>query len=144
MVANLASHYQDCRGILGFIAKQVHEFLDQYAEIFPPQIFGEYHRTFLHNRRGIELCKTRWNADCAKVAKVHIVRDWCEDPNMWQKDMDWVEKNLGKALMYLNNMDNFDPRLDPGIVGAWGGRSLCAIAFEDSGYDQYYRHIREY
>ena len=108
-MADITAHMSDCRAIIGYcVFKQVHEFLDQYAKVFDVDRYGEYHRTFLHNKYGIEVVRAKWGLDAGIAAKIHIVRDYIEIPvQRWTV----VKKNLGKALMYFNTMDYFEPRM---------------------------------
>lgn len=129
-MAHIDEHCKDCGKLLGHAWFKVHQFLDQYAEIFDPWRFGEYHRTFLHNRYGIEVARSLWGSQAETAAIIHIVRDYMEMP-IDGKDLKWIKYKLGKALVYFNNMDNFDPRLDPRIVKGWKGKSFVGIAMGD-------------
>ena len=138
----LKAHCEDCEAILGKDYKHVHEFLDQYTKIFDVAIFTEYHRTFLHNKAGLDAIRSKWGNEAYLAGIIHISRDYHELA-MDNKDMDWIMKRWGKVLLYFNNMDNFEPNIDPRVVQGWGKDSLCWIAFENSGLDQYYRSLKE-
>jgi len=127
-MAMFDDHCNDCKRLLDSPHGKVHEFLDQHAKIFDVGTFVEYHRSFLHNRRGIEACMMMFGAEAKQAAIIHIVRDYMEMP-LTGKDLKWVNSKLGKALLYFNNMDNFEPRLNPVIMKAWKGKSLCSLAF---------------
>jgi hypothetical protein len=71
-----------------------------------------------------------WGRQAELAAMIHIVRDYMEMP-IDGKDLKWVQAKLGKALIYFNNMDYFDPRLDPRIVSSWKGKSFVEIALGD-------------
>lgn len=138
----IKAHCADCKSILGKEFKHVHEFLDQYAEVFDVGTFVEYHRSFLHNKAGLEVIRSRWGNEAYLAGVIHISRDYHE-LRMDDKDMDWILKNFGKALMYFHDLTNLEPNLNPPIVQSWGGESLCSIAFKNEGYDQYYRSLKE-
>jgi len=73
-----------------------------------------------------------FGAEARQAAIIHIVRDYMEMP-LTGKDLKWVNSKLGKALLYFNNMDNFEPHLHPSVVRAWKGESLCSLAFDKKG-----------
>lgn len=127
-MAEISEHNQDCKAILGRAYENVHLILDQYAKVFDIAIFGDYHRTFLHNQFGVELARHKFGKNGARAAMIHIVRDWHGMP-LGRQTWEWVERNLGKTFMHFNNMDFFDPHLDPRIISAWKGKGLCCIAF---------------
>lgn len=120
-------HNIDCKRLLGKAWEKVHRFLDQYSAVFDVRHFKDYHRTFLHNRYGIEVVRAKWGRQAELAAIVHIVRDSMGVP-IDGKDLGWVKKESGKALLYFNNMEQSDPRLDPRIVSAWKGKGLVTIA----------------
>jgi len=124
-MARIEEHMKDCKRVLGKPYKEVHEFLDQYAEMFPVQIFTEYHRSFLHNKYGLEVIRAMWGLEAEKAAKIHIVRDYCELPI---KDWEMVDHYLNRSLPYFHYMDNLDPHVHPHIVRGWGNDSLVSIA----------------
>lgn len=127
-MANITEHEHDCKLLLGKAHHNVHKFLDQYAGHFPVGRFFEYHRTFLHNEYGISLVQTLFGDESETAAIIHIVRDWHEMP-LGEMKLDWVMGKLGKALIHFHSLDQFDPRLDPGIMAAWKGKGLCTLAF---------------
>lgn len=131
-MARIEEHMQDCYELLGSPYKEVHEFLDQYAERFPVYLFTEYHRSFLHNKYGLEIIKAEWGPKAELAARIHLVRDYVETPiRKW----DQMNSNLGKALFYFHDMNNLDPNVDPRIVSAWQGRSLVLISEEEKNAD---------
>ena len=124
-MARIKEHMGDCRRLLNESHKQVHKFLDQYAELFPVEIFTEYHRGFLHNRYGIEVVRSLWGVEAGQAAIIHIVRDYTEQPiRKWKQ----VNIHYGKALMHFNRLENLEPHIQPHIIAAWKGRSLVSIA----------------
>jgi len=141
-MAWIETHCEDCRSLLGEEFRRVHEFLDQYAEIFKVGIFNEYHRTFLHNKYGLSIVRSRWGYEAYLAGIIHISRDYHES-GMNDKDMDWIMTNFGKALLYFNNMDNFEPHIQHRVLQGWDNKSLCWIAFKNSGCDKHYRSLEE-
>ena len=124
-MARIEEHMNDCGELLGNPWKQVHKFLDQYAELFPVEIFTEYHRGFLHNKYGIEIVKAMWGPEAEKAAIAHIARDYAELPmTNWKR----IDMHIGRALLYFNYLENLEPRIQPHIIRAWKGRSLVSIA----------------
>jgi hypothetical protein len=69
-VATLKVHEDDCIQLLGEPFTEVHKFLD---ELF--KYVGPTHRSFRHNRRGVENVRKRWGDKAAQAAKIHIERD---------------------------------------------------------------------
>ena len=128
-MATINLHCEDCEALLGDPCLEVHEFLDQYAAFFPVQRFFEYHRTFLHNRYGLDIAGAKWGERGRKAAMIHIVRDYMEAPI--PRDLEWVERTLNRALKSFNELYRFEPHIDPRVVKAWNGKGLCAIAFEE-------------
>ena len=49
--------------------------MDSYAAKWPPRMYLEYHRKFLHNRKGVALCKEKFGELGEKAAKIHLIRD---------------------------------------------------------------------
>jgi hypothetical protein len=81
----------------------------------------------LHNRYGIEVVRAKWGKQAELAAIIHIVRDSRGIP-IDGKSLKWVKQELGKALIYFNNMEQSEPRLDPRIMGAWDGKGLVTVA----------------
>lgn len=140
-MAIIEEHERDCRALLNRAWSSVHLFLDQYASTFPPPLFHEYHRTFLHNAYGVAIIKRELGDDAVIAAKIHIVRDWYEIP-LTDKTLDFVLSLYPRALLYFNNMDYFEPHVHPGITATWTkeGKGLAAIAFEKG--DSYHESIK--
>jgi hypothetical protein len=141
-MARIKDHCEDCKLLIGEPFEEIHAYLDQYAEIFQTAVFGEYHRTFLHNKAGINTANYLFGHRAGKAAELHVIRDYVEQP-LKDHGQKWLKRNLGMALLYFHNMDNFDLRLASWIVRAWNGKSLCQIAFGDKGYDKYHRNIKD-
>jgi hypothetical protein len=74
-MASLQTHCEDCSIYLGLPYEKVHKWLDAYASSFPPPLFGEYHRSFRHNSRGVQLCQEYFGGESGRAAIIHIVRD---------------------------------------------------------------------
>ncbi len=142
-MARILEHINDCEELLGRPYKEVHEFLDQYAEVFFVGVFDEYHRTFLHNSAGLAVIEAERGREAKTAAEIHLVRDYIGS-HISQGGLEVVKQRIGKVLMYFNNPENLRPNIDPSVVMAWGGKSLCQIAFDDDGYDEHFKHISEY
>ena len=126
-MARIEEHMKDCKRLLGKPYERVHQFLDQYAELFPVFVFTEYHRGFLHNKYGIEVVRAMWGLEAEKAAKIHIVRDYSELPvKSWKA----IDQYLNRSLLYFHYLDNLEPNLQPHIVRAWKGKSLVSVALE--------------
>lgn len=69
------THINDCMRLIGAPFNDVHAWLDQWAAKFPPNIHLEYHRKFLHHRKGVEECRKLFGKLGEKAAKIHIIRD---------------------------------------------------------------------
>lgn len=69
-MADLKTHCRDCVQELGAEFKHVHIWLDELFEYLGPD-----HRTYRHNRRGIEEVRKRWGDKAARAAEIHIRRD---------------------------------------------------------------------
>ena len=69
------THCEDCRIILGDDFDHVHAFMDKYAYKYPPPIFLEYHRKFLHHAGGVRKVKEKWGDAAEDAAKIHLIRD---------------------------------------------------------------------
>ena len=74
-MATLAVHCSDCVKELGEPFTEVHEWLDQLADIFPPAVHGIFHRSLRHNADGVKLVESIWGKDAARAAVIHINRD---------------------------------------------------------------------
>ena len=119
-MASARTHELDCSLLLGLPYKKVHEWLDAYASSFPPPFFGEYHRSFRHNSRGVLLCQEYFGGESALAAKVHIVRDlnrWYMYPfdSLSLDDIKGLYEQL--SVKILNNPEGvFDCPLPPHFV----------------------------
>lgn len=74
-MAQIDTHIDDCMRLLGAPFEDVHRYLDQHAKKWNPHIHLEYHRKFLHHRKGVEECKSRFGVLGERAAKIHIIRD---------------------------------------------------------------------
>jgi hypothetical protein len=124
-MARVEDHIEDCERLLGKPYEHVHLFLDQYAQIFLIQKFGDYHRSFLHNSYGLVVVEAKWGTDARKAATIHIIRDYAEMP---VKGPEMIDQYLNRAMIYFNNLTNFDLKLPPHRVRGWAGKSLVSVA----------------
>jgi len=124
-MARTEEHMKDCKRLLGESHERVHQFLDQYAEIFLVHKFGNYHRSFLHNRYGLEVVRAKWGHKAGEAARIHITRDYAEMPI---KDWKIVDQYFNRAMKYFNNLYNFDPHIHPHIIRGWNSEGFVSIA----------------
>ena len=119
-MASLQKHKEDCSLLLGLPYEEVHIWLDAYASSFPPPLFGEYHRSFRHNSRGVRLCQEYFGNQSYLAAMIHIVRDldrWYMRP-FDSYDLNDIIGLYGiMDVKILNNPENvFDCILPPPFV----------------------------
>lgn len=130
-MAEIVEHVRDCKRLFndkkrGY--KEVHLFLDQYAEVFPVGFFSDYHRTFLHNSYGLEVIRSTWGERAYTAGLIHLYRDYIEAP-ITSLSLDTVMQGSKKAVMYFNSdFDQLELHLDPSVIAAWKGRGLVAVA----------------
>lgn len=138
-MAVITEHIRDCREIFNSKKRgyrNVHKFLDQYTRTFPVGFFDMYHRTFLHNSYGLTIIKSMWGEEACTAGLIHLYRDYLGHPIV-PLTLDNIIKNSGKALIYFNSdFDQLELHLDPSVVVAWGGKSLCSIAFKKGDKDE--------
>lgn len=82
------THIEDCKRLLGKGYTHVHEWIDEYANKYPPQIYLEYHRKFRHTMQALEEQFEKWGHYEILPAKIHIIRD--VDVFVLQKQMEQV------------------------------------------------------
>jgi hypothetical protein len=83
------THVEDCKRLLGKGYAHVHDWLDEYADKYPPQIYLEYHRKFRHTMKALEEQFKIWDHNEILAAKIHIIRD--VDVFVLEKPMEQVE-----------------------------------------------------
>ena len=74
-MAHIKEHENDCLDILEGKFTTVHLWLDQYAEKYPMTVFGDQHRQYLHNEKGLNEIKKKWGHKAFKAGGIHIIRD---------------------------------------------------------------------
>jgi len=126
-MATIDEHMKDCKKFIGKSYEDVHKFLDQYADIFSISVFYDYHRSFLHNSFGLAVAESRWGHKGLLAAQIHLVRDYMEGPLLNYED---VRKNLPRAIMHFNNLNNFELNINPKIIAGWKDKSLVSIAIQ--------------
>ena len=131
-MANLKTHAEDCKRHIGDEMWEVHKFFDQHAEVFPIQVFYDYHRTFLHNSYGLTIVCNRWGEKGRIAGTLHLVRDWWEGPFVRGKK-NWtyeeIESKLPKVLVWFNKLrSTYEPM--PFMIKAWNNTGLVAISQE--------------
>lgn len=88
-MAKRETHNEDCLRLLGKKYDEVNAFLDSYAAKYPPPLFLEYHRKFLHNAKGVQYCKEKFGFYGEIAAKIHLIRDL--EIYVLKKPFDFVE-----------------------------------------------------
>lgn len=125
-------HAKECKRYLDKEYWEVHKFLDQYSKIFPPDIFLDYHRTFLHNSYGVEIIRSKWGKLAEIAAFIHLYRDYREKP-LTRFSLDTILRRTPRVLMYFNRLDHgYWPQ--PHVIQYWEGKSLCYVKFGDNRY----------
>lgn len=119
-MASIKTHELDCSLLLGLPYEEVHKWLDAYASYFPPPLFGEYHRSFRHNDRGVQLCQEYFGGQAGYAAMIHIVRDldrWYMRP-FDSYDLDEILSLYREMnIKILNNPEGvFDCLIPPSFV----------------------------
>jgi len=128
----VSDHAKECKRYLDKEYWEVHKFLDQYSKIFPPDIFVDYHRTFLHNSYGVEIIRSKWGKLAEIAASIHLFRDYREKP-LTRFSLDTILKRTPQVLMYFNRLDHgYWPQ--PHVIQYWEGKSLCYVKFGDNRY----------
>lgn len=74
-MARIETHEEDCVRLLGAPYTEVHKWLDEFANKYPPPIYLEYHRKFRHTREALEDQFEHWGFYRQQAAKIHIIRD---------------------------------------------------------------------
>lgn len=74
-MAGRDTHKRDCLKLLGNGFPEVHEWLDDYAKIFPPGIFDTYHRYFRHHKEGLKQIGKLFGDKAIKAGRIHLIRD---------------------------------------------------------------------
>jgi len=74
-MARLTVHKLDCVNYLGEGFEQVHLWLDEFAKKYPVEVFEDKHRSFRHNKEGVEEVRKLWGDKAARAAELHIARD---------------------------------------------------------------------
>lgn len=101
-MAKISVHEKDCIFLLKNPWTDVHKYLDQYAQKFPPTKYAEYHRSYLHNSYGVIIIRALFGEEAYKAALIHIYRDWTYlDPTKYKLEelINKVEKSI---LIYMN------------------------------------------
>lgn len=128
-MAFVGDHCKDCRKFLKDEMREVHEFLDQYAPMFPVEHFLDYHRTFLHNTFGMHIVLERWERKGWAAAMLHLTRDYVEGTiDHWTFGQ--MAKEFPRRLMWFNKMvHTYEPQTH--IIRAWDRKSLVSLAKGD-------------
>lgn len=103
-MAFLEDHMYDCKELLGNGWGEVHHFLDQMAKEYPPQLCGEYHRTFYHNTYGLTIIEHKWGVEGKKAGYIHLCRDYLEAPIVHKG----LKTIMIKAILQMPWWDNVE------------------------------------
>jgi len=122
-MARRTIHQADCLALLGDQFDHVHEWLDQYADVFHIRKFQDYHRSFLHNSYGLEIIGARWGGKAYEAGRIHLARDYADSV-----PISALRRHTDKALMWFNKMFEMKPHLHPYILRGWKNGSLVAVA----------------
>ena len=68
-MAHREKHCEDCVILFGKGFDEVHVWLDHMAQQYPIKHFLDYHRTYYHNRYGLEYIKLTWVLRLKRLAK---------------------------------------------------------------------------
>lgn len=124
-MSQIEVHCVDCIELFGEDFLHVHQWLDQYAKDFPPVVWNDYHRSFLHNSYGVEIVKARWGYDAGMAAMIHLSRDF-NDVALVNK----LPEITDRALLWFNNLENMEAHVHPSTIRAWKGVSLVSLLSE--------------
>jgi len=136
-MANKIRHELDCLHLLDKPMPQVHEWLDEMNEIFPFQLFGDYHRSFRHNSYGVEYCSMKWGIDGKNASLIHLLRDWNDSVYIKHMNLEKVLKESKKALIYFNTLDEQDILILPQQFKSWEGKSIVAQAIKEGLFEKH-------
>jgi hypothetical protein len=118
-MANILQHAIDCKLLLGNGYEEVHHYLDQYAKIFNPELFLDYHRTFLHNSYGLEIIRNLYGEEGKKAAIIHLTRDYGDTCINLEK----VLKDFNRKLLWFDKLSTeYNPK--PHVIRGWNNRAL--------------------
>lgn len=119
-MAYISEHCKDVKHYLGveddFVI--VHEFLDQYASVFPVAFFNDYHRTFLHNTYGLRICEARWGEVGRLSAIIHLMRDYCGF-HIQHWSLEKILKEFPRYLMWFDLLRT-EYKPDSRVMKGWG------------------------
>ena len=69
-MAELSVHCNDCRKLLGYDYREVHEWLDEFGDGKSTK-----HRKKRHTDSGIQTIRSRWGYNAQQAGLIHIYRD---------------------------------------------------------------------
>ena len=93
---HIDEHCADCLNSLGSEFREVHEWLDEFAESIGPA-----HRDIRHHAKGIEHIRQSMGEQEAKAAEIHILKD-CHDkiPTIKESQMQSIfNRKAGEKLI---------------------------------------------
>lgn len=128
-------HAEDCQLMLDNPCEEVHAWLDGLAGLFPPPYWGLYHRSFRHNSYGLAYCQARWGSLGEMAFRIHLVRDRDDAVKIRNYPLKGIVTMSNKALLFFNNLENFEVYLWPSVLNAWKGHGLVHIAQDELDWD---------
>jgi len=127
-MARIEEHCKDCKKFLKNDMYEVHNFLDQYANIFPVGFFIDYHRTFLHNSYGLAIMTATYGEIGKYATILHLTRDYVEG-TINHLSLEGIIKEFPRRLMWFDTMQHvYEPK--PHIIRRWNGKSIVTLATE--------------
>ena len=112
-MAKRRTHNKDCMMLFGKTFDHVHAWLDQFAFKYPISDFLDYHRTYYHNRYGLEYIRLKWGPKAERAGRIHLLRDtdWLmvRSPEFDDYREEEIWKMCDKAIMYFNYIDDMGP-----------------------------------
>jgi len=112
-MAGSKKHCEDCMMLFGKKFEHVHKWLDQFSTKYPINHFLDYHRTYYHNKYGLEYIKLTWGLKAEKAGRIHLLRDmdWLmiRSPELDDYTEEEMWKLCDKAVMYFNFISDMGP-----------------------------------
>lgn len=103
-MARLKTHKEDCMRLLGEEFEEVHLWLDEFARVWKPEKYLEYHRQFRHNQEGLDDIVELFGERGLLAAKIHFIRDTEEytlKKPMSEVKLEEIDELMKRALKYI-------------------------------------------
>lgn len=141
-MAHRDRHELDCLHLLQKPMWEVHAWLDEMSQVFPVELFIDYHRSFRHNSWGVQQCLEMWGSDGEKAARIHLLRDWNLDVPIKHLNLAEALRQSDEALIHFNMLDEEEyNHLLPHQFRHWQkwmdkGMSIVECARKDGLFDR--------